>query len=363
LRIVILGGAGNFGQRIARALASRVDMELISASRSGNAIAGAPQVRPATLDIAASDFAARLTALRPDAVIHCVGPFQGQDYCVVRASLAAGAHYLDLADGRAFVAGFTAANDALAHAADRLAVTGVSTLPALSSAVLDQLASRFESLESVEISIAPGQRAVRGTATIEAVFSYLGRPFQWLQEGQWRTAHGWQELKRLQFAFGRRWAAACDVPDLELLPTRFSSVRTVQFRAALELGIEHFGLWFLAALRRIGLPLQIARWARTLDRMASILEPFGGPYGGMLISVVGRMASGSRRRLTWHITAPAVEGPEIPCMPAILLARRLAQGCLAQRGAYPCMGFLTLCEFEPEFARWGMRTQVEEGAA
>jgi hypothetical protein len=29
-------------------------------------------------------------------------------------------------------------------------------------------------------------------------------------------------------------------------------------------------------------------------------------------------------------------------------------------GAYPCMGFLTLSDFEPEFSRWGMTTVVEE---
>jgi len=40
-------------------------------------------------------------------VIHCAGPFQSQDYRVALAAMAAGAHYLDLADGRQFVARFS----------------------------------------------------------------------------------------------------------------------------------------------------------------------------------------------------------------------------------------------------------------
>jgi hypothetical protein len=50
-------------------------------------------------------------------------------------------------------------------------------------------------------------------------------------------------------------------------------------------------------------------------------------------------------------------------MAAILMARKLASSEIAVNGAYPCMGFLSLADFEPAFARWGMQTVVEEHAA
>jgi hypothetical protein len=88
-----------------------------------------------------------------------------------------------------------------------------------------------------------------------------------------------------------------------------------------------------------------------------------GEKGGMRVSVVGdRSDDGGFMRCTWQLTAPAMDGPEIPCMAAILLARRLARGEIFQSGAFPCMGFLTLSEFAPEFARWKMTTRVEEVA-
>jgi hypothetical protein len=83
----------------------------------------------------------------------------------------------------------------------------------------------------------------------------------------------------------------------------------------------------------------------------------------MRVSVVGDRRDGSGRvRRTWQLTAPAMDGPEIPCMAAILLARRLARGEVFQSWAFPCMGFLTLSEFAPEFACWKISTRTEEGA-
>jgi saccharopine dehydrogenase-like NADP-dependent oxidoreductase len=352
MRVVVLGGRGNFGARIVRALQSDSGIEALAAGRTS----------PDTcLDIQSSVFARDLAALHPGLVVHCAGPFQGQDYRVAEAALAAGAHYLDLADGRDFVAGFQQEVAAAALAADRLAVSGASTLPALSAAVLDSLRPRFRQMEEIQIAIAPAQRAPRGAATLAGVFSYAGRPFKVLREGAWTDAWGWQELGRVRIeGVGTRWAAACNVPDLDLLPARYPSLKTVEFRAALEFGVQHFALWTAAGLRRAGLPLPLEHWVRLLDKVASWLDGFGSERGGMLVSVTGTDSSGRRKRVEWHLVADHNHGPEIPCMPAILLARKIARNGLAERGAHPCMGFLKLEEFEPEFARWGMKTTIVE---
>jgi hypothetical protein len=67
--------------------------------------------------------------------------------------------------------------------------------------------------------------------------------------------------------------------------------------------------------------------------------------------------------VAWHLAADDSHGPEIPCMAAILLARKIARNQVAERGAHPCMGYLKLEEFEPEFARWGIRTSIVESPA
>jgi hypothetical protein len=281
---------------------------------------------------------------------------------VAQATLAAGAHYLDLADGRAFVANFAAANHAAARAAGRCAISGASTLPALSGAVLETLCADLAP-QDIEICIAPGQRAPRGKATLDAVLSYLGRPVQVWEQGAWRRRTGWMNLRRVPLGFATRWAALCDVPDLALLPQRYPQLRSARFHAALEFGIEHFALWLLAGVRRAGLPLPVARWAVALNRMAGWLDGLGGEWGGMRVSVLGRHVDGRRLRRSWLLTAPAVDGPEIPCMPAILLARRMAAGHVPEPGAMACTGLLQLDEFTPLFAQWQMRSRIEEVGA
>jgi NAD(P)-dependent dehydrogenase (short-subunit alcohol dehydrogenase family) len=364
LRAVVIGGNGNFGARICRDLAANGAVRAIAAARRVSPSAAGFEIEQARLDLQSPDFARDLKRLSPALVVHCAGPYQGQDYRVAEAALSAGAHYIDLADGRDFVAGFAQRFDSAARAAGVLMVSGASTVPALSSAVVDELQGRFRNIEEIRVAIAPGQRAPRGEATIAAVLSYAGRPFKWLRDGAWRDAWGWQELKRVRFAgLGLRWAAACDVPDLALFPQRYPEVRTVEFRAALELAVEQFALWTGAALRRAGLPLPLERAARPLRRVAVLLDPLGSDRGGMVVSVAGIRRDGSRGRAEWHLTAEANHGPEIPCMAATVLAGRLARGELPPPGAFPCVGLLRLSEFEPQFARWRISTHIEERSA
>ena len=361
MRVVVIGGQGNFGARICKRLAQESGLEIIAASRR-------PQpelksVKTAELDKDSPTFAVELEALGPDLVIHCAGPFQGQDYRVALASMACNANYVDIADGRAFVAGFVEAVGPAAGATGCFAITGASTLPALSSAVVDTLKEPLASLSAIDIVIAPGQRAPRGAATVAAVLGYAGRPFLWWRDGAWRTAYGWQELERGQFSFGSRVGAACDVPDLGLFPARYPGIRTVTFRAALEVSLQHYALWMIAACRRAGLALPTAGWAAPLDRLATSLDWLGSDTGGMRVSVAGVDDAGRRICRTWELVAENNHGPEIPCMAAVVLAQRLHRGNAFIPGAHVCMGILGLCDFEPEFARWTISTHLSESTS
>jgi NAD(P)-dependent dehydrogenase (short-subunit alcohol dehydrogenase family) len=361
MRVVVIGGSGNFGARICSRLAREPGLEIIATGRRA-ADGERDAISHKVLDLHAPDLARALAALRPDLVIHCAGPFQGQNYNVANAALASGAHYIDLADGREFVVQFASHNQAAALRAGRIAVTGASTLPALSSAVVDHLRRHFAHVEEIEITIAPGQHAPRGIATMAAVLGYAGRSFRWLEGGVWRTAYGWQELRRVVFPFGTRYAAACDVPDLTLFPERYPGLRTAVFRAALEVPLQQYALWCIAGLRRSGVPLRAERWAAPLNRAAGWFDRFGSDCGGMSVSVSGKDESGQALRATWQLVAKSNHGPEIPCMAAILLTTKLAAGESFPTGARACMGMLGLRDFESEFARWDIRTSIEATA-
>jgi len=364
LKTVVLGGYGNFGARICRALANDPDIELIIAGRDvaqANAFAAqlGSRSRPLQLDLTKRGLTENLRKTGAELVIHTAGPFQQQGYDVPMAVAAADAHYIDLADGRRFVCDFPRALDAAFRQCGRLAISGASTVPALSSAVIDYFAQGWRQIDAIDICIAPAQTAPRGVATLAAVLNYCGAPIQVWQEGSWVTRYGWADPDRVEFArLKPRLGALCDIPDLELFPEHYKGVRSVMFRAALEVGFTQRAFAVLAALRRKDWIRHPERLAKFLSWSTKGIDFLGTSLGGMVVRVQGVDASGSSVRRAWHIAADDDHGPEIPCMAAILLARRLARKEIKEIGAFNSMGWLRLEEFEPEFKKWGMVTDV-----
>ncbi len=352
--MLVLGGYGHFGGRICRALAADANITLIVAGRRLESARAFVHTLPApararcvcaALDHAPPQFASGLAALKPDLVIHTSGPYQGATYAVAEAAIAAGAHYIDLADGRDFVVGIDVLHQA-AREANVLVVSGASTLPGLSAAVIDAHRAEFSTLEAVEISIAPGQQTPRGEATIAAVLSYCGKPFKVLQDGEWRTAFGWMDVQRHCYPrFGCRWMARCDVPDLAVLPLRYPTLRTARFDAALEVHLLQLGFWCLAALSRWG---PVRNWNALVPlflRMGRWCDWMGSDVGGMHVEMRGIGDDNKPKTMVWNLTARKGHGPEIPCIAAIVLARKLASGTISERGAMPCVGLMSLEEF------------------
>ena len=360
MKTIVLGGYGNFGARISGALAHSPGIELVIAGRDlhqARALAEQCGAGAAAIDVTDDKLAEVLRNLGAELVIHAAGPFQAQDYRVPLAVAQAGAHYIDLADGRRFVCDFPAALNHAYTEQKRIAICGASTVPALSSAVVDHLTCGWRSVAEIDFCIAPAQTAPRGVATMAAVLSYCGAPIEVWQDGRWVTRYGWAAPVKTEYArLKPRLASLCDIPDLELFPVRYPGVQSVMFSAALELGISQRGLALLAWLRRRGIVDKPERLAAFLNRAADGLDPFGSALGGMVVRVRGIDGAGQPAARAWHIAADDDHGPEIPCMAAILLARRIAAGSLTDIGAYASTSMLCLADFAPEFEKWNMVT-------
>jgi len=369
MRVLLLGGYGNFGRLIARELARDSNLDVVIAGRNAAAAASMAETLQRTavarfqsvcLDVNASDLTARFAAMAPDLVIHTCGPFQGSDYRVAESAIAAGAHYIDLADARDFVAGIGQL-DALARARDRLITAGTSTVPALSAAVIDHYHPQFRALRTIDIGVSPGNRSPRGAATVAAILSYVGRPLKMWINGQWRSVTGWQNLRRERYPHpvGPRWLANCDVPDLSLFVPRYAGVESVRFGAGLELRLLHFGLWLLSWLVRWRMLPRLDRWTRALKRISEWLQSRGSDAGAMHVRLGGTGADGAPLTLTWTLVAGSGHGPQVPASAAVALARKLARGDLHARGAMPCMGLLTLQECLAALADYDIRVDVQ----
>ncbi len=368
-RVLVLGGYGTFGERICRSLSADPAMRVVVAGRDGarasRLATRLQQEYPGcgaeclTCDTGDNRLGLLLATHRIDAVINTAGPFQGQDYRVARACITAGSHYIDLADARDYVNGFTAL-DSLAREHGVLAVTGASSVPALSAAVVDSLSSDLRSLRSIEYGITPGNRTPRGIATVRSILSYCGQPFRQWRSGEWRVAIGWQGLIRHHYPapLGTRWMSYCDIPDLAIFPARYPGVRDVIFRAGLELSVLHLGTWLLSWLARAGLVRNWASCARPLTRMSEWLQSFGTDVGGMHVTVSGTGEDGRNIMKTWTLIAHRGDGPQVPCLASILLARKLARRERMQRGAVVCVGILSLDDFSEAMNNFSIEQRI-----
>ena len=137
----------------------------------------------------------------------------------------------------------------------------------------------------------------------------------------------------------------CDVPDLTLLPKRYPELKTVRFYAGLELSLIHCTLWFLSWLVRGGLIPRLESFAPLLLRISFMFDFFGSKTSALHMILSGKDKSGKEKSINFELTAKSGDGPYIPCMPAILMAKKLAANDVAERGAYPCVGFISLDEY------------------
>jgi len=111
MKVAILGGYGVFGSRLAELLI-RDGHQVIVAGRNGQAAqALASKIGGTALALDRAGDLTPLWAMAPQVVVDAAGPFHayGDDpYRLVKAAIAQGVHYLDLADDAAFCAGIAA---------------------------------------------------------------------------------------------------------------------------------------------------------------------------------------------------------------------------------------------------------------
>ena len=366
-RILVIGGYGGFGARLSRRLAGAGHEVLVGGRSRAKAkafCAGLPGSAAVELD-REKDIAPVLAQLRPDLVVDAAGPFQGSGYDVPEACIAAGIPYLDLADARGFVGGIGAL-DAAARAAGVAAVSGASSLPALSSAVALKLAEGLDRVASVEMALSASNRASGGASVVKAILSYVGRPLPLWRGGRWSRGWGWQETRREEFRFadgsglGGRLVALADVPDHDSLPALLPGRPAVTFRAGTELGFQMRALWLASWMVRWGWLRSLRPLAPALLRLYALTRPLGGERSAMKAVLIGRVG-GRHVRRSWMLVAEEGEGLHVPTLAAALLAEDLLAGRIAA-GARDASGLLTLERFEPAFARLRLRTEIAEEA-
>src|SRR5207302_10985312 len=191
---------------------------------------------------------------------------------------------------------------------------------------------------------------------IRATASYAGKPVALLRDGRKTSAHATIDSRSFTVAppgrlplYARRFSLV-EVPDLELLPELWTSLRTVWMGVGTVPEIWLRGLNGLAWLVRLRLLPSLLPFA-ALIQSTRIRLGWGEHRGGMFVTVSGALANGVPVERSWHMIAEGDDGPFVPSMAAEAIIRRCLAGQMPKTGARAGVHDVALADYEATFAR------------
>ena len=366
LRVLVVGGYGTFGGRVVALLEDEPRLTLIVAGRSLHRAEDFVRARRPRARLQAAEFdrganvVGQLAALAPAVVVDASGPFQAYGYGLIEACIAAGIHYLDLADGSDFVAG-VGVLDAPARAAGVFCLAGASSFPTLNAAVVRRLAQGLQRVDTIRAGIAPLPSGGVGANVIRAIASYAGQRVALRRNGVTGHAIAFAEQMRFTVAppghrpLRDRLFSLVDVPDLRVLAELWPELESVWIGAGPVPEIWHRALIACAHVVRLGLVRSLSPLAPWMHFASSKLG-WGERRGGMFVTVTGRTAAGATAQRSWHLLAEGEDGPMIPAMAVEAVIRALLEGRAPRPGARAAMRDVELADYERMFARWRIYT-------
>lgn len=372
MRMLIIGGYGTFGGRTVELLEHDPRLTLLVAGRSmekaraycARRPALGAKLEPAQFD-RKGDLAAQIRVLKPDVLLDASGPFQayGVDaYRLVEAAIDARVNYLDLADGAAFVAG-VAGFDALARGAGVYVLSGVSSFPVLTAAVVRRLSEGLTRLDEIAGGIAPSPYAGVGENVIRAIASYAGQPVAYLGRTAKTIGRPFTQQRRYTIAPPGRLPlrntmfSLVDVPDLRVLSALWPQLKRVWMGAGPVPEILHRALISLAWAVELGVVRSLAPFAPLMHWATNRLR-WGEHRGGMFIEIRGARPDGVQETRSWHLLADGADGPLIPSMAVQAIVQKHLDGALPRFGARACVDSVELSDYERLFAARKIYTGV-----
>jgi hypothetical protein len=326
--IAVFGGYGTFGAHVARALAAAGLPVRIAGRDGAKAARFASGLGSGHEGIAADandpESCARALAGARVAV-HCAGPFTEaaampkMTMALPEACLAAGVHYVDIADDRGWFRRLAAFDDRFRQRG-LAAVAGASSLPGISGALARVAARRLPAVERARVTLFIGNRNLKGEAAVRAAAGQLGRPFS-APQGRLRGFHG-RELVSLPPPFGRRAVYDWESPELDLFPPLLGA-RAVRVKVGFEARLATLSF---AGLARLG-PRSGALLLAALAPLARRLSFFG--HSGGFVQVELWAPGGARATAS---LGGANDGQRMAALPAAFVAQELYEGGAGKRG-------------------------------
>jgi lysine 6-dehydrogenase len=359
MKIIVLGGAGDMGERAVRDLAADpgvrrltiADANLDAAQRLAGAV-GRGAVEAVRVD--ADDHPALVNALRGhDAAAGAIGPFYLYEERLARAAIDAGVPYVSICDDYD-AAEAVLALDADAKRAGVPIVTGLGWTPGLSNVLARCGADRLEEVEAIEVAWASSASDSDGFAVIlHTIHIFTGKVPSY-RDGRRVEVEAGSGRQRVRFPapVGEVEVFHLGHPEPVTMPRSIAGVRNVTLKGGLSERHLNSLARGLARLHLTDTPTKKRRLGRAIKAAMPVLDRLGRPpepcsairvdvrgtsdgeastisYGaaGHMAMLTGvPLAIGARMLAAREISTPGVGPPEALVPPGPFLA------ALAERG-------------------------------
>jgi lysine 6-dehydrogenase len=329
VKVLVLGGAGVVGRRVADELSRRpeVDEIVIAGRRQAEIehtlqglIAGEAAARAVFVDVTDPEAVAKQAA-GASVAVSCAGPFLARDLPAARGAIQAGIPYVSLGDD---VSGTRQVLDLSesARAAGVTVVTGCGFSPGITGLLVALAARETPVVEDVEISVAMSLLDAKGRATAMHFLSALAQPASMVFDHRLVQEAAASSPRLVYFPEPIGWVETfrCEHPEVVSLLESYPEVRSLQSR----IGLEERAAMDLArvaastgmgrsetltrALLRMGAPLRPA-----LERV----PPQGARHTGIRVDVRGH-AEGRATSISFGITDRFVKLAALPVVQAAI---------------------------------------------
>ena len=367
MKILILGGYGIFGGRLARLVSGDDRLHLFIAGRSlekakafCESLPPGAHRSPVVFD-RDGDVDKQLEEIKPDLVIDGTGPFQiykGDPYAVVKSCIANQINYMDFADGSGFVKGVSQF-DKQAKDKNIFILSGVSSFPVLSAAVVRKLSVGVKKINSIRAGIAPSPYAIVGLNVIRAITAYAGKPIQRRKGGKIIYSHALTETTRYTvkppgyIPVKNTVFSLVDVPDLQVLPEIWTDLDEIWIGAGPTPEILHRMLIGLSWLVKLKIIPSLLPFASLFHFVINHLR-WGEHRGGMFVEIQGLSEDDENITRSWHMLAEGDSGPFIPSMGLEAIILKMLSGEKPESGSRPATMDLELEDYDEMFKDWNI---------
>lgn len=341
LRILILGGYGVFGRLLARELLNSMDVQVVVAGRDINqavkvcrVLGAGKKAEPLALDLNDLKAVSRAAA-GCFAVVCTAGPFQNLPKSLPVVVAKAGSHWLDISDFSGWVLSLLSNKSLHEIAADAKTVVmpGMSTVPAVSGAMLRWGCKRVPGASRAQVTLFISNRNSKGSGTILSALE-----------------SGFHNPVPVNLPMGRRVAYRFQSPDEALL--REDLGVEGEYRVAFEWPMIY---WIIRVGQKV-VPMLGNSWRVWLGHWLSLLATPFNWLGSDLSCLKAEVFSESGRRATCIVKS---RGQRLAVLPCLLAVEALQNGELRHRGCLSPTSWLSPEQWVERLCAYGIQFEGE----